>query len=472
MNLARVLLVGDEVSGRTPLAARLEASGYHVAIAQAVDSKRSLLGLATSAPASEVAIVVVDARFGFTSETRRQTLPLLALCFDRITLAINNMDLVGYAQEVCAQIEKECQAFANSLGSTMPRCVPIAALHGDNVDQRSPRMAWYSGATLLESVGALTSLEEIGLKGQTAEKGPPANQFQATIVWVADHPMLQSRSYLMTIGGTEVPATVAPLKYRVDTHTFKRVPAKTLDCGDVGVCSIELAHAVGFDQNDCCFTLLDRLGGGAVGVGRLHFALHRAHNVRWQSFDIDKNARATLMGQKPCVIWFTGLSGAGKSTIANLVERQLHAMGRHTYLLDGDNVRQGLNKDLGFSDVDRVENIRRVAEVAHLMADAGLVVLVSFISPFRSERQMARSLMGAGEFIEVFVDTPLDVAEARDPKGLYKKARRGELKNFTGLDSPYEPPERAEIILDTTRLTAEESARSILSYLDEAEQRH
>jgi len=261
-----------------------------------------------------------------------------------------------------------------------------------------------------------------------------------------------------------VSATVAPLKYRIDPRTLQPVPAKTLDCGDIGVCNLELDQAIAFDPADARFSLLDA-HEETVGVVRLHFALRRSQNVQWQALDINKDARAALMGQRPCVVWFTGLSGAGKSTIANLVEKRLHALGRHTYLLDGDNVRHGLNKDLGFTDADRVENIRRVAEVSRLMVDAGLVVLVSFISPFRSERRMARALVAAGEFIEVFVDTPLDVAESRDPKGLYVKARRGELKNFTGVDSPYEVPEQPELRLDTTRLTAEDSAQEILRYL-------
>jgi len=272
----------------------------------------------------------------------------------------------------------------------------------------------------------------------------------------------------MRFASRQVSATVAPLKYRVDRRTFQPAPAKTLARGDIGVCNLELTDAISFDTRQRRFELLDDSGTETVGVGLLHFALHRSQNVRWQALDIDKAARATLMGQRPCVIWFTGLSGAGKSTIANAVEKRLHALARHTYLLDGDNVRHGLNKDLGFTDADRVENIRRVAEVARLMVDAGLVVLVSFISPFRSERRMARALVGEGEFIEVFVDTPLDVAEARDPKGLYRKARRGELKNFTGVDSPYEVPEHPELRLDTTRLTADGCAEELLSHLERA----
>jgi bifunctional enzyme CysN/CysC len=308
-----------------------------------------------------------------------------------------------------------------------------------------------------------------------AADAPPAvaNQFEATIIWMHDEPLLQGRAYLLKVGTKTVTATVAPIKYRVNVNTMEHLAAKKLDLNDIGVCGIELNSAIAFEPYRESrvlggFILIDRLTHNTVGAGLLHFALRRAQNVHWQALDVNKAARARLSHQKPCILWFTGLSGAGKSTIANLVEKQLHAEGRRTYLLDGDNVRHGLNKDLGFTDEDRVENIRRVAEVARLMVDAGLIVLVSFISPFRSERRMARALVAAGEFIEVFVDTPLGLAEARDAKGLYKKARRGELKNFTGIDSPYEAPEDAEIRLDTTQLMPEAAASRVILYLREA----
>jgi len=308
-----------------------------------------------------------------------------------------------------------------------------------------------------------------------AAAAPPAvaDQFEATIVWMHDHPLLQGRSYLMKIGTKTVTATVAPLKYKLNVNTLEHVAAKKLELNDIGVCGIELGQPVVFepyaDNRDLGgFILIDRISNTTVGAGLLHFALRRSGNIGWQALDIDKSARADLNGQKPCVIWFTGLSGAGKSTIANLVEKRLHALGRHTYLLDGDNVRHGLNKDLGFSEADRVENIRRVAEVARLMVDAGLIVLVALISPFRNERRMARELLSKGEFFEVFVDTPLAIAETRDPKGLYKKARRGELKNFTGIDSPYEEPEHPEIRLETTRLAPDQAAQAVLRFLADA----
>ena len=305
-----------------------------------------------------------------------------------------------------------------------------------------------------------------------AQDSPPATakQFEATIIWMHEEPLLQGRSYLLKIGSKTVNATVAPIKHRINVNTFEHLAAKKLELNDIGVCGVDLSSAIAFEayQDNRTlggFILIDRYTRHTVGAGLLHFALRRSQNVHWQALDVNKGARASLSRQKPCILWFTGLSGAGKSTIANLVEKRLHADGRHTYLLDGDNVRHGLNKDLGFTDADRVENIRRVAEVARLMMDAGLIVLVSFISPFRSERRMARSLVEPGEFIEIFVDTPLAVAEARDTKGLYKKARRGELKNFTGIDSAYEVPEAAEIHLDTAELTPEAAAARVADFL-------
>jgi bifunctional enzyme CysN/CysC len=306
----------------------------------------------------------------------------------------------------------------------------------------------------------------------TSAESPPgvADQFEATVVWMTDEPMLRGRTYLMRCGTKVANATIAPIKYKINVNTLEHVAATKLELNEIGVCDLELDQPIVFDpyaQNRDIggFILIDRLTLNTVGAGMIQFALRRSQNVHWQAVDVGKRERSTIKGQKPCVIWLTGLPAAGKSTIANLVEKRLHDEGRHTYLLDGDNVRHGLNKDLGFSAADRVENIRRVAEVAHLMVDAGLIVLVSFISPFRSERAMARALLDPEEFIEVFVDTPLAVAESRDPKGLYKKARAGQLKNFTGIDSPYEPPEKPDVRIDTTQHTAESGALQVIQTL-------
>ena len=298
-----------------------------------------------------------------------------------------------------------------------------------------------------------------------------ADQFEATIVWLQEEPMLQGRTYLMKSGTRTLSATVTPLKHRVNVNSLEHEPAERLELNDIGVCELELDRPIPFEaytENRTLggFILIDRLTNNTAGAGLINFALRRSQNVHWQALDVDRQLRARLKGQKACVLWLTGLSGAGKSTIANRVEKRLAAAGRHTYLLDGDNVRHGLNKDLGFTAQDRVENIRRVAEVARLMVDAGLIVLVSFISPFRSERRMARELFAPGEFFEVFVDTPLAEAERRDVKGLYRKARRGELKNFTGIDSPYETPENPEIRIDTTSLSADEAAGRVLAHLE------
>ena len=299
-----------------------------------------------------------------------------------------------------------------------------------------------------------------------------ADQFEATIVWMSDQPMLPGRTYWLKTAAKTVTATIAHPKYRVNVNTLEHLAAKRLELNEIGVCNLAVDRPIAFDpyrenRDTGGFILIDRLSHNTVGAGLLHFALRRSQNIHWQATDVHKEARSIQKGQKACVLWFTGLSGAGKSTIANLVEKKLHARGLHTYLLDGDNVRHGLNRDLGFTDEDRVENIRRVAEVAKLMVDAGLIVLVSFISPFRSERRMARALVEDGEFIEIFVDAPLAVAEERDPKGLYRKARRGELKNFTGIDSPYETPEHAEIRVDTTATTPENAAEQITASLEE-----
>ncbi|MEO1407546.1 MAG: adenylyl-sulfate kinase, partial [Pseudomonadota bacterium] len=297
-----------------------------------------------------------------------------------------------------------------------------------------------------------------------------SDQFQTRILWMSDEAMLPGRRYLMKIGAKTVTATVNAPKYGIDINTLEQRPAKTLALNEIGVCTLSLEQPIAFDPYDEIremggFILIDRLSNNTVGLGLIDFALRRAANIHWQALDVDRDALAEQKGQRAAVLWFTGLSGSGKSTIANALQKQLYAMGRHTFVLDGDNVRHGLNRDLGFTDADRVENIRRVANVAKLMADAGLITLVSFISPFRSERRMARNLMTEGEYVEIFVDTPLNVAEERDVKGLYKKARAGEIKNFTGIDSPYEPPLEPEIRINTVDNSPDAAAEQIVHWL-------
>ena len=298
-----------------------------------------------------------------------------------------------------------------------------------------------------------------------------ADQFEAKLIWMHEEPLLPGRQYIIKIGLQTRAAQVSTLKYKVNVNTLEHLATKTLELNDVGICNLSLDHPVSFDpyqenRHTGSFILIDRFTNATIAAGMIDFALRRADNIHWQSVDIHKAARADLKGQTPFILWFTGLSGAGKSSIANLVEKKLHSLGRHTYLLDGDNVRHGLNRDLGFTDADRVENIRRVSETAKLMLDAGLIVLVSFISPFRSEREMARLMVEDGEFLEVFIDTPLEECERRDVKGLYKKARAGEIKNFTGIDSPYERPDDAELIIDGAKETAEEAALIIVHELE------
>jgi bifunctional enzyme CysN/CysC len=301
-----------------------------------------------------------------------------------------------------------------------------------------------------------------------AAASPPeiADKFEATIIWMVDAPMRVGQSYVMKIGTNTVIATVTHLKHCIDVNTLDERSADSLKLNEIAVCHISLDRAIAYDayaenRETGGFIWIDCISNATVAAGLLHLALRRSQNLHWQAVDVDRAARAVAKGQRPALIWFTGLSGAGKSTIANLVEKRLHVQGRHTYLLEGDNIRHGLNRDLGFSEADRVENIRRVAEVGRLMVDAGLIVLVSLISPFRAERQAARALLAEGTFFEVYVDAPLAVAEQRDPKGLYRKARRGALQNFTGIDSPYEAPEHPELRLDTSRTSAEDAAEQV-----------
>jgi bifunctional enzyme CysN/CysC len=509
--------------------------------------------MVTGASTADLAVILIDARKGVLTQTRRHSYLVRLLGITRAVLAVNKMDLVGYERSTFERITAEYRAFATRIGLTEVTPIPLSAVHGDNVTERGANTPWYSGATLLEHLETVTVEEapgaapfrlpiqwvnrpnaefrgfsgrisggsvrpgdrirvlpggreaqvarivtadgdrDLGVAGQSvtltlgaeidvargdvlaASDAAPqaADQFEATIVWLHEAPMLQGRSYLLKCATRTVGATIMPLKHRINIDTLEHTAAERLELNDIGVCELELDQPIVFEPYAVSrelggFILIDRLSNATVGAGLIHFALRRSLNVHWQALDVDKQLRARQKGQKACVLWLTGLSGAGKSSIANLVEKRLTTAGRHTYLLDGDNVRHGLNKDLGFAAQDRVENIRRIAEVSRLMVDAGLIVLVSFISPFRAERRMARALFAPGEFIEVFVDTPLAVAETRDVKGLYRKARRGELTNFTGIDSPYEAPERAEIRLDTTQLTAEQAADVVVAHLEHA----
>ncbi|MEO6858699.1 MAG: adenylyl-sulfate kinase [Solirubrobacteraceae bacterium] len=461
-------LCGSPHVGRSTLAKRLGDQRALPAI---------ILGPPADEPSVEVllrvgaecdcALILIDAAEGLDADTRRLSHLVSLLGITHVAALATKIDLAENAADAFAELEADWLDLAERIGLSEAVCLPVSALHGDNVGPDDPGLDWYGGTTLLQYLDGLAGDDRSAPDSAPEE----ADQIQATVVWGHDDPMFRGRSYVMRIGEQSVSATVAPLKYRINLDTLVQAAATKLERGEVGVCALECSQAVRFAPHKTNpqaggFVLVDPLTDETVGIGLIHFALRRAHNVRWQVLTVDRAARAARKAQKPCVLWFTGLSGAGKSTIANRVESALHARGQHTYLLDGDNVRHGLNRDLGFTDADRVENIRRVAEVAKLMADAGLIVLVSFISPFRSERRMARELMGEDEFFEVYVDTPLAVAESRDVKGLYKKARAGELKNFTGIDSPYEAPESPEIVVNTASLSAENAAERIVAELE------
>jgi bifunctional enzyme CysN/CysC len=370
------------------------------------------------------------------------------------------------------------RGFCGTISSGMIRTGERIRVQPSGRESRVVRIITVSGDQPMAVAGqsiTVTLADEIDISrgdviSSAVEPAEVADQFQATIVWMDDEPMLPGRSYLLKLGARTVNATITEPKYKVNVNTMEHLAAKRLDLNEIGVCNLALDRVVPFDvytdnRETGGFILIDRMSNNTVAAGMLHFALRRSQNIHLQHLDVTKEARAQRLGQRPLVLWFTGLSGAGKSTIANLVEKKLHALGRHCYLLDGDNLRHGLNKDLGFTEADRVENIRRVAEVSRLMVDAGLIVLTAFISPFRAERAMARSLVGEGEFIEVFVDTPLNVAETRDVKGLYAKARRGELSNFTGIDSPYEAPENPELVINTVNSTADAAADQVVAML-------
>ena len=502
--------------------------------------------MATGASTAELAIVLVDARKGLLTQTRRHSFIVSLLGIRHVLLAVNKMDLVGYDQAVFDRISAGYRELAGQLGIPNVTCIPLSALRGDNLLEQSPNTPWYRGASVLEHLetvqvertaaatgfrmpvqwvcrpdqtfrgfaGSVVSGEVapgtdivvlpsgqrsrvarvVTADGDLAQAGAGqavtltltdeidasrgdviaaandacevADQFAAHVLWLDGQPLLPGRPYWLKLGTRTVGAQVTEIKHKVDVNTQERLAAKHLELNEVAYCNLYLDQPVAFEayadnRQLGGFILVDRQTNATVGAGTLDFALRRAGNIHWQHLEVDKAARAHIKHQRPRCLWFTGLSGSGKSTIANLLEKRLLASGIHTYLLDGDNVRHGLSKDLGFTDEDRVENIRRVAEVAKLMVDAGLVVLVSFISPFRAERRMARAMFEEGEFLEVFVDTPLEVAERRDAKGLYAKARAGELRNFTGIDSPYEVPDAPEISLDTVGSEAEALAERL-----------
>ena len=507
--------------------------------------------MVTGASTADLAIILIDARKGVLTQTRRHSYLAHLIGIRNIVLAINKMDLVDYDEKTFQDIVSDYQDFATSIGIEKFLAIPISGLAGDNIIQLSDKTPWYKGQTLmdrLETVEVDVTADQVkpfrmpvqwvnrpnldfrGFSGQIAsgvvKKGdkvrvvpsgknstierivtmdgdldeaisgqsvtltfadeidcsrgdviataehPPsvADQFEATVVWMDEEALLPGRSYWIKVGTQSASASVQSLKYQVNVNSMEQMAAKTLDLNGIGVAEISTDKQIVFepyaDVRDLGgFILIDKITNATVAAGMLHFSLRRSDNVHWQAVDIDRNAHANLKNQKPMVLWFTGLSGSGKSTIANEVEKRLHIMNRHTFLLDGDNIRHGLNKDLGFTDAARVENIRRIGEVAKLMTDAGLIVLTAFISPFRAERRMVRDMLPEGEFIEIFVDTPLEVAEQRDVKGLYKKARAGQLKNFTGIDSPYEEPETAEIRVNTTEMTPKEAAQHIIDWI-------
>ncbi len=520
-------------------------------VADAPGHEQYTRNMVTGASTADLAVVLIDARKGVLTQTKRHTTLVNLVGIQEIVLAVNKMDLVGYKREVFDKIVEDYKAFAAQLDITKFTAIPMSALEGDNITSRSIHTGWYSGPTLmgyLETVSvnadaAATqplrfpvqwvnrpNLDFRGFTGTvasgTVKKGDPirvmpsgretkvkdivfykdsltqatagqaititledevdvsrgdvlcdpkapatvADQFEAKLVWMVDEPMHPGRSFWLKCGAKTVNATVTKIKHQVNVNTLEKLAAEKLTLNAVATCNISTDAPLVFDpyaENKTTggFILIDRLTNNTVAAGMIDFALRRAKNVTPHAFAINKEARATAKNQTPKVFWFTGLSGSGKSTIANLFEQKLHALGKHTYILDGDNVRHGLNRDLGFTETDRVENIRRVAEVAKLMVDAGLIVLVTFISPFRADRAMARSLFKEGEFVEVFVDTPLEVAEKRDPKGLYAKARRGEIKNFTGIDSPYEAPLRPEIWISTGELDPDSAVALMLKPL-------
>ena len=507
--------------------------------------------MSTGASTADLAIILVDARKGILTQTKRHSFIVSLLGLKHVVVAINKMDLKEYSQQVFEDIQRDYLDFAEGLGFDSIGFIPMSALNGDNVLMDSEHTPWYQGKTLMEYINTLdisqgedarpfrmpvqwvnrpdlnfrgysgtiasgsvkvgdevvalpssrtskvasivtfdgeleqanteqavtiTLTDEIDISrgdiiSTVSDRPTVTSAMAADLIWMDEQAMVPNQPYLIRLENKTVPGRVAAIEYKVDINTLEQTPSESLTLNEVARVQLNLTDRIAFDPYEQsrsmgCFVVIDRITNKTIAGGMIRHSLDTASNVHWQALDVDKKARAQAKSQKPAVLWFTGLSGSGKSTIANLVEKKLHARGNHTYILDGDNVRHGLNKDLGFTDEDRIENIRRVSEVAGLMADAGLIVLSCFISPFRKERQAARDCCGETPFIEVFVDTPFDDCAKRDPKGLYQKAMRGEIKNFTGLDSPYEPPEAAELHIKTADHTPEQIADKVVEYLD------
>ena len=506
--------------------------------------------MATGASTAQLAVILIDARKGVLTQTRRHSGIVAMMGIRHAVLAVNKMDLMGYSEKTFNSIVEDYRQFAQKLGFDSVQPIPLSGLEGDNVLQAGVNMPWYRGPCLMAyldevdvwrqsvrqafrmpvqwvnrpnldfrgfcgtvaegsvrpgdslrvlpsgvqtrvlqvfggfdemaqaSVGeavTLTLMDEVDAsRGDVLvaadQPAEVAEQFEARLLWMSEQAMTPGRQYLLKLASKEVTATVTAIKYREDVNTGAHLASKTLGLNEIACVNLSTSAPVVFEPYASnrvlgSFILIDKLTFETVGAGMLNFALRRASNVHWQALEVNKEARSALKLQRAQCIWLTGLSGSGKTTIANLLEKRFHSEGMHTYLLDGDNVRHGLNRDLGFTEADRVENIRRVAEVARLMVDAGLVVIVSFISPFRAERDMARNLFEPDEFKEVFVDTPLEECERRDAKGLYAKARRGELKNFTGIDSPYQPPQTPQVYLATIGRSPEECVGALVRQL-------
>ncbi len=518
-------------------------------VADAPGHEQYTRNMATGASTADLAVLLVDARKGVLVQTRRHALIASLLGIRQIVLAVNKLDLVEFDQGIFERIAADFAAFAGPLGFAAVTAIPISARFGDNVTAASPRLAWYSGPTLighLETVEigdaaaapfrfpvqwvnrpnsdfrgfagtvaagsiavgdpvlamgsdrptrvkeivtfdgnldragpgdavTLTVTDEIDVSRGDLLVDPTARaeygeQFAAHVVWFQDERLVPGRSYWLKLGARTVLASVTTLKHRIDINTGSHDAARTLDLNEIGFCNLSTGAPIAFDPYNAshetgAFILIDRYTNETAGAGMIAFALHRASNIEWQALTIGPGERARQKAQQSAILWFTGLSGAGKSTIANRLDRKLHELGCHTMLLDGDNVRHGLNRDLGFTDTDRVENIRRAAEVARLMGEAGLIVITAFISPFRADRRMAREIASPHAFLEVFVDTPLTECQRRDPKGLYARAATGAIPNFTGIDSPYEAPDAAEIRLETVDADAEALADQIIEEL-------